>query len=113
MRRRTVRPGTLQYTGGAELGNTLNVPVNIQDNDTKVDQIIGLESNHYSVTPSEGKVKLNIVRSGGIYDYAKIEISTLSGTAKADEHYSPVMTEALFMPGETAKKWKYLYWSQR
>lgn len=96
--------GLFEPTGGAVLGDAFNAVCNISDNDKGVGQSIGFERKSYSVSAAEKKATLNIVRSGDINTYAKIEISTLSGTAKADEHYAPVMTDTMFLPGETNKK---------
>lgn len=96
--------GLFDPTGGAVLGDVFNATCNIIDNDEGAGQIIGFEQECYSAYPSEKKAEVIITRRGDINAYAKIEISTLSGSAKADEHYVPVMTDTMFLPGETSKK---------
>lgn len=96
--------GLYDPTGGAVLGDTFNTVVNISNNDEGQGQTIGFEQQEYTVKPADGKASLKVTRSGDIYTYAKIELSTISGTAMADIHYAPVITEAMFLPGETEKK---------
>lgn len=96
--------GLYEPTGGAVLGDSFNTVVNIYNNDAGEGHIIGFDSEEYYVYAGENEAVLKIVRSGDTNTYAKIELSTLSGTAKADEHYKPIITEVMFLPGETNKK---------
>ena len=96
--------GLFNPTNNAVLGDTFNATCNITDNDTGVGQVIGFDQEIYSVSAEVEYAELIIQRTGDIHTYSKIEISTLSGTAKADEHYAPVILETIFLPGETNKK---------
>lgn len=96
--------GLCNPSNNAVLGDAFNATCNITDNDTGVGQVIGFEQETYDVSLAENRAVVNITRTGDIYTYSKIEISTLSGTAKADEHYAPVVTDTIFLPGETSKR---------
>ena len=96
--------GLYEPTNGAVLGDSFNTVVNINNNDEGQDEIIGFDSEEYYVYPGEKEAVLNIIRTGETNTYAKIEISTLSGTARAGEHYRPIVVEVMFLPGEDEKK---------
>ncbi len=95
--------GLCDVTGGAALGDAVGAGCNINDNDKGSGSVIGFAQDTYSVYPSDGQAELILVRTGDTDTYADFEISTLSGSAKADRDYDPVMCDAMFLPGETEK----------
>lgn len=95
--------GLCNETGGTVLGDAVSAGCNISDNDEGGGSVIGFAQDIYSVHPSDRQAELTLVRTGDTDTYSTLEISTLSGTAKADRDYDPVMSDAIFLPGETGK----------
>ncbi len=91
-------------TNGAELGSRITSVVYI-NNDEKVERCeLGFEKESYEVFSDAEGIVLKLVRKGNANDFLGVYVSTLADSAKADEHYIPVMGDVSFMPGETEKK---------
>ncbi|MBR6399741.1 MAG: hypothetical protein IKS17_00775, partial [Firmicutes bacterium] len=91
-------------TNGAELGDqcTSNIYINDNDNVEKCDISFALDN--YQVFSDADGVTVTLKREGNANDYVSVYVSTLADTAKADEDYTPVMGDIMFLPGETEKK---------
>ena len=90
-------------TNGAELGDqcTSNIYINDNDNVEKCDISFALDN--YQVFSDADGVTVTLKREGNANDYVSVYVSTLADTAKADEDYTPVMGDIMFLPGETEK----------
>jgi len=95
--------GLCNEIGGAVLGDSLSAGCSIEDNDVGSGSVIEFERDLYTVYPSDGQAELTLIRTGDTDTYADFELSTLSGTAKADREYRPIISDAIFLPGETEK----------
>ena len=95
--------GLCNLTGGALYGDAVGAGCNISDNDEGEGAVISFEQSAYSVYPSDGQAELKLLRTGDTQTYATFEVSTLSDTAEAGADYESVVTDAIFMPGETSK----------
>ncbi len=91
-------------TNGAELGEGLSSNIFIEDNDEVEYGEIKFETQDISVYSDSESVMAKLIRTGNTNDFVNVSISTLADSAKADEHYTPVMGEIMFLPGETEKK---------
>jgi len=95
--------GLCNLTGGAIYGDAVGAGCNISDNDEGEGAFINFEQSSYTVYPSDGQAELKLLRTGDTQTYATFEVSTLSDTAEAGTDYESVVTDAIFMPGETSK----------
>ena len=95
--------GLCNLTGGAVYGDAVSAGCNIADNDKGAGGVLSFEQTAYTVYPSDGQAELTLLRTGDTQTYASFEVSTLSGTAEAGADYVSVVTDAIFMPGETSK----------
>ncbi|MBQ8942687.1 MAG: S-layer homology domain-containing protein [Firmicutes bacterium] len=91
-------------TNGAEIGeqNASDVIIDDDEKVEKCDISFALE-NYQAFSDSDG-VTVVLKREGNVNDYVSVYVSTLADTAKADEDYTPVMGDIMFLPGETEKK---------
>ncbi|MBR1737480.1 MAG: hypothetical protein IJ736_10775, partial [Firmicutes bacterium] len=91
-------------TNGAEIGEQ-NASDVIIDDDEKVEKCdISFALENYQVFADSDGVTVVLKREGNVNDYVNVYVSTLADTAKADEDYTPVMGDMMFLPGETEKK---------
>ena len=95
--------GLCNLTGGAVYGDAVSAGCNIADNDEGAGAVLSFGQTAYTVYPSDGQAELTLLRTGDTQTYASFEVSTLSGTAEAGADYESVVTDAIFMPGETSK----------
>lgn len=95
--------GLCNPEGGAEIGELFNAGVRINDNDEVELCQIGFDTDYIQVSADEQAAKVEIVRTGGLNDYAQISVRTVEDTATEGIDYLPVNGSSLFMPGEEKK----------
>lgn len=91
-------------TNGACIGEQSTSDVIIDDDENIERSKISFTSDNYQVFSDADGVTVALKREGNVNDYVNVYVSTLSDTAKADEDYTPVMGDIMFLPGETEKK---------
>ena len=91
-------------TNGAEIGEQNSSSVIIDDDEKVEKSNIGFASENYQVFSDADGVTVTLKREGNVNDYVNVYVSTLADSAKADEDYTPVMGDMMFLPGETEKK---------
>ncbi|MBQ7265108.1 MAG: S-layer homology domain-containing protein [Firmicutes bacterium] len=91
-------------TNGAEIGEQNSSSVIIDDDEKVEKSDIGFALENYQVFSDADGVTVTLKREGNVNDYVNVYVSTLADTAKADEDYTPVMGDIMFLPGETEKK---------
>ncbi len=91
-------------TNGAEIGEQAGSDIIIDDNENVEKSNISFASESYQVFSDADGVTVTLKREGNLNDYVNVYVSTLADSAKADEDYTPVMGEIMFLPGETEKK---------
>ncbi|MBR1737276.1 MAG: hypothetical protein IJ736_09715 [Firmicutes bacterium] len=91
-------------TNGAELGDQCTSNVYIEDDENVERCNVSFALENYQVFSNADGVTVTLKREGNANDYVSVYVSTLADTAKADEDYTPVMGDMMFLPGETEKK---------
>ena len=62
-----------------------------------------LKQNPFPILEGDGKVDLNIIRTGDLSKPATIHYETIQGSATPDDDYIPVDTDLVFEAGEQSK----------
>ncbi|MBR1444047.1 MAG: hypothetical protein IJ583_11010, partial [Firmicutes bacterium] len=91
-------------TNGAEIGEQSASDVIINDDEEIEKSNISFALENYQAFSDSDGVTVVLKREGNVNDYVNVYVSTLADTAKADEDYTPVMGDIMFLPGETEKK---------
>jgi len=89
---------------GTMLGNQTIASVDIIENDAVPPAgVIQFSGEVYSVNESSGTILLTITRINGSYGEVSLDITTMDGTAIADEDYQTSNSTIIFADGETSK----------
>ncbi|WHH59674.1 Calx-beta domain-containing protein [Petroclostridium sp. X23] len=93
----------IKVIGGASIGNTDRTVVTITDNEQG--DVLSLEKDAYTVSESEGKIDVKVVRTFGGTNPpdASVDYRTNNGTAAAGTHYEEVSGTLTFTGNEREK----------